>query len=169
MGYKHKCKYCGKDFENGQKYSKFCSVNCYSKYRMKGRNLNFKCNYCGKEFVSYLKTAKFCSSVCSYSARSKKNDTNRMVKCLNCGKEFFTYRKFSRKYCSRECYVEYGSDKGFFGMRFRDLRIPLGNLANKLRYMGFARSEISEIAGISMDTLNRCLTEANIKEVEKRT
>lgn len=68
---KFTCLFCGKEFNNTNTESKFCSNNCKSAYRRKSGvdNIIKTCEKCGKEYISnkYTKT-KYCG-VC----KCKKN------------------------------------------------------------------------------------------------
>ena len=69
---KHKkvCLNCGKEFETGRSFQKFCSARCYS--RWKGRLLTDAkpigskkvCLNCGKEFIKKHPHQKYCSAKC---------------------------------------------------------------------------------------------------------
>lgn len=101
---KHVCMYCGKEYENYFKDSKFCSKVCYQKYRDKNSKLkNHICPNCGKLFDAHDSNAIYCSKKCAGEAQR-----NRVVcVCDNCGKEYeiqkYKYDKSLKHFCSEEC------------------------------------------------------------------
>ena len=106
-----KCLYCGSDFtvENSIKdIQKFCSMECYCKYR----NLKVKyetkiCKECNKEFKTYHHNQKYCSYECSSKANQKRD----LCLCDNCGKTFYRIKsevyKNKKHFCSKECMYEF--------------------------------------------------------------
>lgn len=101
---KHTCKYCGKEYENYFKDSKFCSKECYKKYRYKNAKLkNHICPNCGRVFDARNSDTVYCSKKCSSEAYRNRI----MCVCDNCGKEYeiqkYKYDKSSRHFCSIEC------------------------------------------------------------------
>lgn len=101
---KHVCMYCGKEYENYFKDSKFCSKVCYQKYRDKNSKLkNHICPNCEKLFDAHDSNAIYCSKKCAGEAQR-----NRVVcVCDNCGKEYeiqkYKYDKSLKHFCSEEC------------------------------------------------------------------
>lgn len=101
---KHVCMYCGKEYENYFKDSKFCSKVCYQKYRDKNSKLkNHICPNCGKLFDAHDSNAIYCSKKCAGEAQR-----NRVIcVCDNCGKEYeiqkYKYDKSLKHFCSEEC------------------------------------------------------------------
>lgn len=101
---KHICEYCGKEYENYFKDSKFCSKECYKKYRDKNAKLkNHICPNCGRVFDARNWDTVYCSKKCSSEAHRNRI----MCICDNCGKEYeiqkYKYDKSSRHFCSIEC------------------------------------------------------------------
>lgn len=101
---KHVCKYCGKEYENYFKDSKFCSKECYKKYRDKNAKLkNHICPNCGKSFDAHDSNTIYCSKKCASEAQRNRI----MCICDNCGKEYeiqrYKYDKSSKHFCSEEC------------------------------------------------------------------
>ena len=101
---KHVCMYCGKEYENYFKDSKFCSKACYQKYRDKNSKLkNHICPNCGKFFDAHDSNTIYCSKKCAGEAQR-----NRVIcVCDNCGKEYeiqkYKYDKSLKHFCSEEC------------------------------------------------------------------
>ena len=101
---KHICEYCGKEYENYFKNSKFCSKECYRKYRDKNSKLkNHICPNCGKCFDAHDSKTIYCSKKCAGEAQRNRI----MYVCDNCGKEYeaqkYKYDKSSKHFCSEEC------------------------------------------------------------------
>ena len=105
---KHTCKFCGKEYEDYFKESKYCSKECYRNYRKENAKLKDKqCPVCGKWFKPQNSTVIYCSKECS-----AKNNRNRVLcYCDNCGKPFERIKsevdKNKRHFCSNECKYEY--------------------------------------------------------------
>lgn len=97
------CIICGKEFwkykSNVQKgyKNKFCSLNCYNKFKKGKGNPNWKghererqCHYCKKKFkiietpsVIKRKEGKYCSRKCQYEGLKKRLSKQRARKILN--------------------------------------------------------------------------------------
>lgn len=89
MGSVVKCDYCGKEFEKRNKFHRFCSDECKSKYRWEQKPTQTgTCRYCGKEFTykfdSYNSRKFFCSKACAVAGTVIK----KRLKCVDCGVEF---------------------------------------------------------------------------------
>jgi len=67
--YAHTCLICGKEFDTGGKFAKYCSQDC-SHHAKRGHHPNLICKICltcGNEFFvkkGYSKRAKYCSLLC---------------------------------------------------------------------------------------------------------
>lgn len=105
---KHICIFCGKEYEDYFKNSKYCSKECYKNYRKENAKLKEKqCPVCGKWFKPHNSSAVYCSKECSGI-----NNRNRTVcRCDNCGKEFerivSEVDKNTKHFCSKKCKYEY--------------------------------------------------------------
>ena len=102
--YVHICKMCGKKFEDYSESTKFCTRNCYNKYRKEnGKLKDVACPVCDKIFRQSYVGQVFCSIEC----RVKSTENKVECICNNCGKLFFRKRsevdKCSNHYCSVEC------------------------------------------------------------------
>jgi hypothetical protein len=118
------CLQCSKEFyaRPSQKDSKkFCSLECYYKYKIENYNHvhhdnNCECKQCGKKF--YLIPSQlekpgnhFCSRGCytSYQARTKIKDNNCV--CSTCEKEFYKnpsrMRNRGNNFCSKDCLSQF--------------------------------------------------------------
>lgn len=120
-----KCKHCGKFFRRNRGRSrdsgKFCSRQCYQRFRLKGKQSKFvqceflllTCEFCEKKFLS-IRKSKFCSEECRAKATlkhgrrywqqyAKKQYVGKKAVCKYCGKEFQLEHKKSKRYCSDEC------------------------------------------------------------------
>lgn len=105
---KHTCKFCGKEYEDYFKESKYCSKECYKSYRKENAKLKDKqCPVCGKWFKPQNSSIIYCSRECSAI-----NNRNRIIcYCDNCGKEFERIKsevdKNKKHFCSNKCKYEY--------------------------------------------------------------
>lgn len=102
----HICKNCNKEFENYSKETKFCSRNCYEKYRQLNRKTKrVMCPICNEEFLQIRPEQIFCSNECKYKSTEDKIE----CVCGHCGKIFRRKRsevdKNQRHYCSNDCKV----------------------------------------------------------------
>lgn len=97
------CANCGKEYTaSATGHNKFCSPQCYSKYRQKHKLTKRVCPQCGKEFKTYEQnTARFCSHACAMNAKRKHQPEKRI--CPVCGKKFVTLAYRNQKFCSRSC------------------------------------------------------------------
>ena len=83
--YVHICKMCGKEFENNNKNSQFCSRQCYLTYRKENGKLKEKlCPICKKTFMPDYPNQIFCSIEC----RVKSTENKISCICEYCGKQF---------------------------------------------------------------------------------
>lgn len=117
----HKCKYCGKEFENGCQLGGHitrCKLNPNVKpLKRKILPINeytVNCKVCGKQYkikcneVTYNKKLyrKTCSSFCSHKLTAKnsaeKLKNKKIAKCIDCGKEIKIYSRASDKTCRCE-------------------------------------------------------------------
>ncbi len=106
-----KCIYCQKEFVvHIHSKKKFCSRECYYKYRTKNLELNtgkvVKCDFCGKPIYIQPHEFKFKKHFCSrkcHISYMKTNLTGKYVKCLVCGKKFYTEKNSRRRFCSFKC------------------------------------------------------------------
>ena len=105
---KHICKFCGKEYEDYFKDSKYCSKECYKNYRKENAKLKEKqCPVCGKYFKPHDSSSVYCSKECSGVA-----NRNRITCCCdNCGKPFERIKseidKNKMHFCSKKCMREY--------------------------------------------------------------
>lgn len=105
---KHICSYCGREYENYFKESKYCSTECYKNYRKLNAKLkNHVCPNCGEVFDAHDSNVVYCSRKCAGEAKQNR------VECIceNCGK-FFTRikseaEKNSKHFCSDECRINH--------------------------------------------------------------
>lgn len=127
------CATCGKEYyvkKSQDKKSKYCSKECRyaSQKKMK---VELKCAFCGnviyklpsqvKQYTKYKSKNFYCNKDCQSKHCSGDDNPNRReykdvsLLCLNCGKSFYLpyhlsknpNTKENRKFCSRECYIEY--------------------------------------------------------------
>lgn len=101
---KHVCVFCGKEYENYFKDSKYCSKEYYQNYRKENAKLkNHVCPNCGKTFDAHDSGVIYCSKKCAGEAQRKRV----VLTCDNCGKEFeiakYKADKSARHFCSEEC------------------------------------------------------------------
>ena len=104
------CLECGKEFEIGKCFSeiqKFCTRECYNKYRKRMISLQEKtCPICNKVFYTYHNSQKYCSKKCSGISIQKRIT----CECEICGKKFERIEseviKNKRHYCSNYCRYE---------------------------------------------------------------
>lgn len=99
-----KCKMCGKDFENYNKDSKFCSRKCYDEFRRENSKLKVRqCLMCGNNFQPSRSEQMFCSVEC----RIKSTENRIECICEYCGGIFERKKsevdKNKHHYCSIEC------------------------------------------------------------------
>lgn len=105
---KHICKFCGKEYEDYFKDSKYCSKECYKNFRKTNAKLKEKqCPICGEWFIPKTISTIYCSKECRGV-----NDRNRVLcYCDNCGKSFERIKsevdKNTKHFCSKECKHEY--------------------------------------------------------------
>lgn len=105
---KHICEFCGKEYEDYFKNSRYCSKECYKNFRKANAKLKEKqCPVCGKLFKPQNSSVIYCSKECSGIA-----NRNRVIcYCENCGKPFERIKsevdKNTKHFCSRECKHEY--------------------------------------------------------------
>lgn len=106
-----KCFYCNNEFsvENSVKNAqKFCSMDCYNKYRnLKNKFETKLCKQCNKEFKTYHHNQKYCSTECSKTASQNRS----LCTCDSCGKTFERIKseisKNKKHFCSKECMYEF--------------------------------------------------------------
>lgn len=103
--YQYICKYCGVDFVNKNKGSKYCSQVCCKADSKKGAFCI--CANCGKEcYVANYKIATrkvskvFCCWECNMDYQRKRRPTRT---CKNCGKAFRKKCRSDARYCSVQC------------------------------------------------------------------
>lgn len=106
------CEFCGKTFlqYECQRHRKFCSRECYYKFRNASPKISSVCEHCGKEFVRYksaFHNRSFCSKECYFAEENR--GCKITITCDHCGKEFTRYKGNLRdhNFCSRECYSEH--------------------------------------------------------------
>lgn len=104
---KHTCNFCGNEYENYFKESKYCSQECYKEYRKLNAKLkNRICPNCGKTFDAHDHNTVYCSKKCAGESRQNR------VECIcdNCGESFVRGRymaeRHSGTFCSKECFAE---------------------------------------------------------------
>ena len=106
--FKHTCNFCGNEYKNHYKESKYCSQNCYKSYKKQNPKLKEKqCPICQKIFKPHDSNTIYCSRKCSGLG-----NRNRIICfCENCGKQFERIKSEvdGRKthFCSKECVHEY--------------------------------------------------------------
>ena len=122
--YTHICNYCGKEFTNGHKESKFCSRQCSSLYNKK--QVEFTCEWCGKicsqaEHQYNRSKHHFCSRECKGKWGSE-NLTGEnsygwqggkiKIKCDYCGVEFEKIPSLVKdnNFCSQKCCNKWRSE-----------------------------------------------------------
>lgn len=101
---KHICEFCGKEYENYFKESKYCSKECYQNSRKENAKLaNHICPNCGNTFNAHDSNTIYCSKKCANEAKSNKI----VCVCENCGKKFkkakYKVDKSTRHFCSESC------------------------------------------------------------------
>lgn len=102
--YIHKCETCGKEFSDYCKTTRFCSRDCYDKYRKENSKLKeLICPICNNSFKQDYAKQIFCSVEC----RIKSTENKVECICEHCGKIFFRIPsevdKHDSHYCSVEC------------------------------------------------------------------
>lgn len=106
------CLFCGKLFLTRDQ--KFCSSQCFGKYKSKQSERELACYHCGKKIIlkAFKRKGKhiFCSLECFYKADIRE-DKKITVTCSGCGKslkvppcKLKTNKNF---YCSKECRASY--------------------------------------------------------------
>ena len=109
------CIQCGKEFKQKFKREKFCSTNCYAKYRKKPLT-KLTCPICKEDFYrkgSSLKQDKtyFCSRSCS--SKSRRVYPMEVRACLECGEEFTVISKSKKRCCCCDCAAKIRSKEHF--------------------------------------------------------
>ena len=105
---KHICEFCGKEYEDYFKNSRYCSKECYKNFRKANAKLKEKqCPVCEKWFIPKTSSTVYCSKECSGIA-----NRNRVTcYCDNCGKPFERIKSEvdnnTKHFCSKECKYEY--------------------------------------------------------------
>lgn len=105
---KHICKFCGEEYKDYFKDSKYCSRKCYEDFRKANVKLKDKqCPICGEWFKPKTSSTIYCSKECRGIS-----DRNRMLcYCDNCGKPFERIKsevdKNTKHFCSNQCKYEY--------------------------------------------------------------
>lgn len=112
------CPLCNKIFKVKKSHKdkrKFCSQECYDKFRMNGAEIKI-CPVCNKKFrvkFSEKNRRHYCSYKCCYKTR-KGNSFRVLIpkiklKCKWCKKDFEKFpcriKEKRGKYCSKECYT----------------------------------------------------------------
>lgn len=105
------CAFCGKEFETGRGYQKYCCYTCQQEARKKPRVVYKKtCKICGKAFETIYSNQLCCSQKCSdknnrafASKRQKHPVEKKLPRCVVCGREF-TPKHEGQKYCSHDCH-----------------------------------------------------------------
>lgn len=105
---KHTCKFCGKEYEDYFKDSKYCSKECYKNYRKENAKLKEKqCPVCGDWFKPHDSSTIYCSKEC----RGIENRNRILCYCDNCGEPFERIKsevdKNKKHFCSKKCMYEY--------------------------------------------------------------
>ena len=100
----HKCEFCGKDFEDYIKSTRFCSRSCYYDNRRKNsKSKELICQICNTLFKQSYSKQIFCSVEC----RVKSTEDKVECACDYCGSLFFRKRsevdKCINHYCSIVC------------------------------------------------------------------
>lgn len=104
---KHVCGFCGNEYENYFKESKYCSQDCYKEYRKLNAKLKGRvCRNCGERFDAHDHNVVYCSRKCAGESRQNR------VECIcdNCGEQFdrprYMAERHSGNFCSKECFAE---------------------------------------------------------------
>ena len=105
---KHTCKFCGKEYEDYFKESKYCSKECYKNFRKENVKLKEKqCPVCGKWFKPKTSSTIYCSKEC----RGMNNRNRVLCYCDNCREPFERIKsevdKNNKHFCSKKCMYEY--------------------------------------------------------------
>jgi endogenous inhibitor of DNA gyrase (YacG/DUF329 family) len=105
---KHICEFCGKEYEDYFKDSKYCSKECYRNFRKANAKLKEKqCPICGKWFKPHDSSTIYCSKECS----GIDNRNRTVCICDNCGEPFERIKsevdKNKKHFCSKRCMYEY--------------------------------------------------------------
>jgi len=121
------CEICGKEFETGYSFKKYCSKKCRRLSLNARQNLKRQraakveihtCQNCGKQFETANKQKVYCSPKCVHQYCYRKKTVTKVEKpvekikkpvaepikkiCPICGVEFLTRNK-GQKYCSKNC------------------------------------------------------------------
>ena len=104
----HRCEFCGKEYKNYFKESKYCSSKCYNDFRkLNARLVEKPCPNCGTMFKPHDSNTIYCSRKCAGEA----NQVRESCVCDNCGKLFTRIEselnKHSMHFCSKECMKSY--------------------------------------------------------------
>lgn len=104
---KHVCSFCGNEYENYFKESKYCSKECYKEYRKSNAKLkNHICLNCGESFDAHDSNTIYCSKKCAGEARRNRIE----CVCENCGKTFergkYMTERHNGNFCSKECFAK---------------------------------------------------------------
>ena len=118
--YSKKCLQCGKEFKTSDKNCKFCSQECYGKWKSKNykgelnhryNRVKIKCSYCGKDIFRIPSHVKGNSNFCNNDCRNKYH--REVIKCDYCGKEFSIkhskLKRSNKHFCSVECQKQFQS------------------------------------------------------------
>lgn len=88
----------------GEPLDKFYPTKKYQK-ELYFKNPN-KCINCGKELAYEHRHDKFCSRSCSASYNNMRREKKKKY-CINCGKEIETTHNIYKKYCCKDCEIQY--------------------------------------------------------------
>lgn len=73
------------------------------------------CKHCGKEFTTENSNQTYCNNKCKtdFYYQKKRKVKSKTTQCIECKNEIFTKdrRKFIKKFCSNECFIEYSKTK----------------------------------------------------------
>lgn len=104
---KHVCSFCGNEYENYFKESKYCSQDCYKEYRKLNAKLKGRvCRNCGERFDAHDHNVIYCSRKCAGESRQNRVE----CVCDNCGEQFdrprYMAERHNGNFCSKECFAE---------------------------------------------------------------
>lgn len=104
------CVHCGIQFSLQSSNQRFCSIDCFSKNRIKYKKeyrvkITKICERCRLEFQPILKSGRFCSRLCGVRSRPTKKE---LARCAKCSKEWLDYpfnnKRSKTRYCSQKCF-----------------------------------------------------------------
>ena len=113
------CELCLCEFHvnDHSKPNKFCSVECYRKFRVKNSKLVIdthinslqKCTVCESDFIPKTIASKFCSKKCQNRFHYLSKVSSVVSTCIQCKLEYHPCNKTST-FCSKQCYWTYRNE-----------------------------------------------------------